>query len=117
MASSTFPPLSQCIPNDHSLPEAQFKKITTTTTLSRTRANLLLIFVVLSQLVQQIAFGAGINSGPILALRLGTPAALGSWIAAAYPLTAGTLVLVGGPLGAVYGHKRVFALGAAWWVF
>ena len=42
--------------------------------------------------------------------------AAGGWIAASYPLTSGTFVLIGGRLGEVYGHKLMLALGCIWWV-
>lgn len=37
-----------------------------------------------------------------------------NWIAASYPLTQGTFVLISGRLGAVYGHKNMLLLGGAW---
>lgn len=73
-------------------------------------------FTVLTQLVQMIAYGAGIISGPVIAPQLNATV-YGSWIAASYPLTAGTFVLIGGSLGAVHGHKNILALGAGLWVF
>jgi MFS family permease len=92
-------------------------KTNTTKTLTGARANAFTVFVVLTQLVQMIPYGVGINAGPIIAPQLGTSAAKGGWIAAAYPLTQGSFVLIGGTLGSVYGHKYVLTLGSAWWVF
>ena len=35
------------------------------------------------------------------------------WVANAYLLTLGSLILIGGSLGDIYGERRIFALGAA----
>jgi len=75
-----------------------------------------MIFVVLTQLVQMIPFGAGINSGLAIANSLGATPVQATWIAAAYPLTQGTFVLIGGRLGAVYGHKNILMAGCVWWL-
>jgi MFS family permease len=96
--------------------ENTLEKSTTNKTITGTRANTFMFFTVATQLVQMIAFGVGINSGPVLAPKLGAPL-YGPWIAASYPLTQGTFVLIGGALGAVHGHKNILALGAGWWVF
>ena len=37
------------------------------------------------------------------------------WLASAYSLTVGAFILVTGRLGDVYGHRRIFALGMAWY--
>jgi hypothetical protein len=92
------------------------EKTTTNKTITGTRANTFMFFTVATQLVQMVAFGAGINAGPVIAPKLGSPES-GSWIAASYPLTQGTFVLIGGSLGAVHGHKNILALGAGWWIF
>jgi MFS family permease len=92
------------------------EKTTTNKTITGTRANIFMLFTVLTQLVQMVAFGAGINAGPIIAPQLGSPLS-GSWIAASYPLTQGTFVLIGGTLGSIHGHKNILALGSGWWVF
>lgn len=92
------------------------EKSTTNKMITGTRANTFMFFTVSTQLVQMIAFGVGINSGPIITPLLHAPA-YGPWIAASYPLTQGTFVLVGGSLGSKYGHKNILAFGAGWWVF
>lgn len=38
-----------------------------------------------------------------------------SWFAAAYSLTSGTLILVAGRLGDLYGHRRLFVIGFLWY--
>jgi MFS family permease len=93
------------------------EKTNTEKTLTGARANAFTIFVVLTQLVQMVPYGVGINAGPIIATQLGTSAQKGGWIAASYPLTQGSFVLIGGTLGSVYGHKNILALGSGWWIF
>jgi MFS family permease len=83
---------------------------------SQARKNIFMIFVVLTQLVQMIPFGAGINSSLSIAESLDSTPTQAVWIAASYPLTQGTFVLMGGRLGAVYGHKNILAVGCVWWV-
>lgn len=99
-------------------PADQFlKKTATTHTLSGARANFFTFFIVLTQLVQMMPYGVGINAGSTIAPQLGSSPQLGAWIAASYPLTQGSFVLIGGTLGSVYGHKNMLALGSAWWIF
>jgi MFS family permease len=93
------------------------EKSPTTKTLTGLRASYFILFIVLAQLIQLVQFGAGINIALVVAPKLGASAAQGVWIAASYPLTQGSFVLIGGTLGAVYGHRNLFAVGAAWWVF
>src|SRR3984893_5087757 len=45
---------------------------------------------------------------------LGGGLAAQQWIADAYLLTLGSLILVGGSLGDIFGEARVFRLGVAW---
>ncbi|KAE9374123.1 major facilitator superfamily MFS-1 [Stipitochalara longipes BDJ] len=58
----------------------------------------------------------GLSAGLEISKSLGVTTGLGqaNWIAAAYPLTQGTFVLISGRLGSVYGHKNILLLGAAW---
>lgn len=80
------------------------------------RENLFMIFITLTQLVQMIPLGAGINSSLAIGKALGASNIQSVWIVASYPLTQGSFVLIGGRLGAVYGHKNIFTLGSVWWV-
>jgi EmrB/QacA subfamily drug resistance transporter len=48
---------------------------------------------------------------PTIQRALGGGLALQQWVANAYLLTLGSLILVGGSLGDVFGERRVFALG------
>ncbi|RAL59860.1 hypothetical protein DID88_000489 [Monilinia fructigena] len=82
---------------------------------SQLRENIFMVFITLTQLVQMIPLGAGINSSFAIGEALGATETQSVWIVASYPLTQGTFVLVGGRLGAVYGHKNVFTAGCVWW--
>ncbi|KAF2158714.1 hypothetical protein M409DRAFT_71505 [Zasmidium cellare ATCC 36951] len=91
-----------------------------------------MIFVNLAQLIQMYPYGSGISSAVSIATSLYynvqtstqiiPPEAEAqithdaAWIAAAYPLTQGTFVLMGGRLGEVYGHKTVLMGACAWWL-
>lgn len=106
----------------------------TTTSASKiyARQNAFMVFITITQLVQMFPFGTGVTAGPAIALALhnhsqhttqiiqpadeGLIGAQGAWIAASYPLTSGTFVLIAGRLGAVYGHKLILTLGCAWWI-
>ncbi|KAL8846244.1 MAG: hypothetical protein Q9221_008657 [Calogaya cf. arnoldii] len=84
--------------------------------LSELRQNLFMIFITLTQLVQMVPLGVGINSGLAIGEALDAPPIQSVWIVASYPLTQGTFVMIGGRLGAVFGHKSVFTAGCIWWV-
>ncbi|KAK6841521.1 hypothetical protein PG989_009930 [Apiospora arundinis] len=83
--------------------------------MSAKRQNVVLILITLTQLVQMIPLGLGINSGLALGEALGASSVSSTWIVASYPLTSGTFVLIGGRMGAIYGHKNVLAVGSLWW--
>ncbi|KAH0428188.1 efflux pump antibiotic resistance protein [Colletotrichum camelliae] len=72
--------------------------------------------IILCQFIQTIPLGAGINGGLNMAKELGVSPAFAIWIIASYPLTQGTFVLMGGRVGAVYGHKKTAAAGGVLWV-
>ena len=57
--------------------------------------NLFLVFITLTQLVQMIPLGAGINSSLAIGEALGATRNESVWIVASYPLTQGTFVLIG----------------------
>ncbi|RFU78517.1 efflux pump antibiotic resistance [Trichoderma arundinaceum] len=84
------------------------------TKLSSTRAIAISASIIATQLVQMIPFGAGILSSSIIASELNAPRKA-SWIAASYPLTQGAFVLIGGRIGAIYGHKNVLIAACLWW--
>ena len=62
---------------------------------SALRQNLFMIFITLTQLVQMIPLGVGINSGLAIGAALDAPRINSVWIVASYPLTQGTFVLIG----------------------
>lgn len=63
--------------------------------MSERRQNLLLLFMSLSQLVQMVPVGVGINSGFVIGAALGASAIQSVWVVASYPLTQGSFVLIG----------------------
>ncbi|KAF5011025.1 hypothetical protein FDECE_2832 [Fusarium decemcellulare] len=83
------------------------------TTLGKSRRFFLTSLIIGSNLVQMISnmvgIGGGLELGRILGAGIGPSHS--NWIAASYPLTQGTFVLVSGRLGAVYGHKNMLTLG------
>jgi MFS family permease len=112
--------LSDADASDHASSEdpisPPIEKIASYERTNQAQKNILMVFVVLTQLVQMIPFGAGINSSLSIAKSLGASSIQATWIAASYPLTQGTFVLMGGRLGAVYSHKNILAVGCVWWV-
>ncbi|KAI1149678.1 MFS general substrate transporter [Nemania diffusa] len=82
---------------------------------SKSRENLILLLLTLTQLVQISPLGIGINSGLAIGEALGASRVASTWVVASFPLTQGSFVLIGGRLGAIYGHKTVLMLGALWW--
>lgn len=82
---------------------------------SAARQNLFMILITLTQLVQSIPLGAGINSGQAIGAALGASPLASAWVCASYPLTQGTFVLIGGRLGEIYGHKTILIAGCVWW--
>ena len=83
---------------------------------SELRQNLFMVFITLTQLVQMVPLGVGINSGLALGAALGASRVESVWVVASYPLTQGAFVLIGGRLGAIFGHKAIFTAGCVWWV-
>lgn len=62
---------------------------------SELRQNFFMVFITLTQLVQMIPLGAGINSGLAIGQALGATNIQSVWIVASYPLTQGSFVLIG----------------------
>lgn len=62
---------------------------------SELRQNLFMIFITLTQLVQMIPLGVGINSGLAIGEALDAPHINSVWIVASYPMTQGAFVLIG----------------------
>ena len=65
--------------------------------LGELRQNLFLVSITLTQLVQMIPLGVGINSGLALGEAMGASGVTSVWIVASYPLTQGSFVLIGVP--------------------
>jgi hypothetical protein len=84
---------SSISPIDNMLPEAALQK--SNTPPSAVRENVFMIFITLTQLVQMIPLGAGINSGLAIGEALGATPIESVWIVASYPLTQGAFVLIG----------------------
>jgi hypothetical protein len=92
----------------------------------------IIVFVSLAQFIQMYPYGAGIGSALSVATSFrndsdrstqivpsGSFASISAeagWIAASYPLTQGTFVLMGGRLGAVFGHKKMLMVACSWWL-
>ncbi|KAI5474621.1 MFS general substrate transporter [Pseudohyphozyma bogoriensis] len=72
--------------------------------------------ILLGQSFNLTPFGASLGARYLIANDLGVPNDAGqvSWIAAAFSLTTGSFVLVGGRLGDVYGAKIVWLCALAW---
>lgn len=108
------------------------ERTNTRLSVKHARQNIFMIFITITQLVQMFPFGTGVTTGLPIASALhnraqrvsphlsladgGLLTAQGAWIAASYPLTSGTFVLIAGRLGAVYGHKFILTVGCVWWV-
>ncbi|KIW70364.1 hypothetical protein PV04_02639 [Phialophora macrospora] len=84
--------------------------------LTRARGLLLATTIVLTQFVQMVPFGAGINGALAIGKDLGATEFSSAWIAASYPLTQGAFVLMGGRLGMIFGHKNMVVMAGVWWV-
>jgi MFS family permease len=87
-------------------------------TLSTTRKITILVLIVGCNFVQMISNIVGLAAGLEISKVLGVQTGPGqaNWIAASYPLTQGTFVLISGRLGSVYGHKNILLIGGAWFV-
>ncbi|UKZ56489.1 hypothetical protein TrVGV298_010326 [Trichoderma virens] len=68
--------------------------------------------------INMIPYGAGITGGANIAEQIHTASKNTVWIIASYPLTQGTFVLIGGRVGAIYGHKNaIVGAGVIWVIF
>lgn len=81
-----------------------------TSDLRRTAAFL----AVLVAFVLEVADSTIVNTAlPQIRAAIGGGASAMQWIAAAYFLTLGSLLLIGGRLGDIFGYKRIFLIGIA----
>src|SRR5690348_13095479 len=77
------------------------------------RQRLTLLAAILGSAVATID-GSIVNIAlPAIERDLGGGLSAQQWVANAYLLTLGSLILVGGSLGDIYGERRVFATGVA----
>ncbi|MCJ1471795.1 Low affinity NH4+ transporter [Lambiella insularis] len=72
--------------------------------------------ILCAQLVSQAGIGVGLAPLHIIGDHYGiTNPGERSWYVAAFSLTAGTFILPAGRLGDMYGHKKLFVGGFAWY--
>lgn len=83
---------------------------------SKPREIAFIFTVCLAQMLQLAGLGQSIAPLHIIGDSFGitNPGQL-SWTAAAYSLTVGTFILPAGRLGDIFGHKKMFMVGAAWY--
>jgi EmrB/QacA subfamily drug resistance transporter len=77
----------------------------------RTRKRLVLVACILGSTIVFVDSTAVNVALPSIQRSLGGGFALQQWVQDAYLLTLGSLILVGGSLGDIYGGKRIFAIG------
>jgi EmrB/QacA subfamily drug resistance transporter len=77
----------------------------------RTRKRLILLACILGSTIVFVDSTVVTVALPAIQRDLGGGFALQQWVQDAYLLTLGSLILVGGSLGDIYGGKRVFAIG------
>ncbi|EPY52314.1 membrane transporter [Schizosaccharomyces cryophilus OY26] len=77
----------------------------------------LFVFITTSaQLMTQAGLGQSIAPSHIIGKALGTTnSGQLSWFPASYSLTVGTFILIAGKLGDMFGHKKIFICGYAWY--
>lgn len=82
----------------------------------RFRWILVAAMIITANLVQMTSNGVGFTAALVIGHHLGIDGGVSqaNWIAASYPLTQGTFVLIAGRLGAVYGHKTILLVGMVW---
>ncbi|KAI9740311.1 MAG: hypothetical protein M1834_004889 [Cirrosporium novae-zelandiae] len=86
--------------------------------MGKSRKVAILVLIVGCNFVQMVSNIIGMAAGLEISELLGVETGPGkaNWVAASYPLTQGTFVLISGRLGAVYGHKTILLFGGAWFV-
>ena len=103
-ASERGKDISSIPPVDIVVSEATVQRLHTPP--SPLRQNIFMIFITLTQLVQMIPLGAGINSGLAIGKALGATRVESVWIVASYPLTQGAFVLIGRYLPPCASHTQ-----------
>jgi EmrB/QacA subfamily drug resistance transporter len=77
------------------------------------RQRLILLTAILGSALVSVDSSIVTVALPAIERSLGGGLAAQQWVSNAYLLTLGSLILVGGSLGDIYGERRVFALGVA----
>src|SRR3981081_1076239 len=78
------------------------------------RKRLTLVACILGSIIAFVDMTVVTVALPAIQRDLGGGLTAQQWIADAYLLTLGSLILVGGSLGDIFGEARVFRLGVAW---
>src|SRR5256885_3778959 len=78
-----------------------------------TRKRLILVACILGSTIVFVDSTVVNVALPAIQKDLGGGLALQQWVVDAYLLTLGSLILVGGSLGDLFGRKRIFAIGVA----
>jgi MFS family permease len=79
----------------------------------RQRSGLALWLMVSAQFMVILDFSIVNVALPTIQRALGGGLAAQQWVANAYLLTLGSLILIGGSLGDIFGERRIFAIGVA----
>lgn len=98
--------------------KGQLELITSRVERPKSRAGEIFFIAIIcsAQLLTQCGLAMSIVPQHIIARSFGTEDQPGtqSWFSAGYSLTVGTFILIAGRLGDVFGHKRFFVGGFAW---
>ncbi|MEY2532299.1 MAG: hypothetical protein QOF29_209 [bacterium] len=93
--------------------DATFSAAGSTGAVSDRRKRLALVAAIMGSFVAGLDATAVNVALPAIRVDLGGGLAGQQWVANAYLLTLGSLILVGGSLGDVFGERRVFSIGVA----
>lgn len=77
---------------------------------------LFVLLMLMSQFLTQAAVGQTMNISDLMGVTFGVEHENGelSWFLAALSMTVGTFILISGRLGDMYGYKRMYLIGYAW---
>jgi len=82
--------------------------------LRKALSPLKIVLLCLSQIIDALNV-SGVNIAlPDIVTKLGMDAAMATWIIAAYSMVFGSLMLIAGRVGDVFGFRNVFVFGLAW---
>lgn len=110
-------PLSTTTPNSLNIPQEKHlsKTHSRAETLPLAHEILFVAVVVLAQLTTQVGLGQTLSILHVIGDDFGIthPAEL-AWLIAGYSLTVGSFILISGRFGDLFGWKRMFIIGFAW---